>query len=343
MRNVIIAFFVSLPLGVAPVQGGATELKDQTLSAWNDYVQSVQTRMDSRLSGKSNFLWVDDDQARYRRVKQGEIEVTPENGNGYLVVPGGMIHDWIGAVFIPDSSIEQVLATLSDYEHYKDFYPPTVIDAQLLERSTDGDLFRMYWINKVLFVSAGTDTEWKSRSVCLAGHRAYNISYTTRVQEIEYGPPDRRILQADRGDGFIWRLYSFARYEERDGGVYLEMETLALTRAVPTSLHMLLMPLITRLSRSSLLLSLRQSRDAVRSSLEKPGSHDRVTDDNEKRVQYSARLTLRNHQANVAATSNLPTGCTLKSLRKLRISNQSYVVDGDPGLTSDATAFRDRH
>jgi hypothetical protein len=264
MRNVIMALFISLSLGVAPAQSGATELKGQTLSAWNDYVQSAQTRMNARLSGKSNFLWVDDDPARYQRVKHGEIEVAPENENGYLVVPGGMIHDWIGTVFIPDSSIEQVLATLSDYEHYKDFYHPTVIDAQLLERSTDGDLFRMYWINQVLFVSAGTDTEWRSRNVCLPGNRAYNVSYTTRVQEVQYGPPDRRILQADQGDGFIWRLYSFARYEERDGGVYLEMETLALTRAVPTSLHMLLMPFITRLSRSSLLLSLRQSRDAVR-------------------------------------------------------------------------------
>jgi hypothetical protein len=284
MRNVIMALFVSLSLGVAPAQSGATELKGQTLSAWSDYVQSAQARMNSRLSGNSNFLWVDDDSARYQRVKHGEIEVAPENGNGYLVVSGGMIHDWIGAVFIPDSSIEQVLATLSDYEHYKDFYPPTVIDAQLLERSTDGDLFRMYWINKVLFVSAGTDTEWKSRSVCVPGHRVYNISYTTRVQEVQYGPPDRRQLQADEGDGFIWRLYSFSRYEERDGGVYLEMETLALTRAVPTSLHMLLMPLITRLSRSSLLLSLQQSRDAVRSSVEEPRGHDRATDDNEKRA-----------------------------------------------------------
>src|SRR5277367_2578222 len=287
MRNVIMAFVVSLSLGVAPAQSGATELKGQTLSAWNDYLQSAQTRMDSRLSDKSNFLWVDDDPARYQRVKHGETEVAPENGNGYLVVPGGMIHDWIGAVFIPDSSIEQVLATLSDYQHYKDFYPPTVIDAQLLDRSTDGDLIRMYWMNTVLFVSAGTDTEWRFPSVCLPNHRAYNISYTTRVQEVQYGPPDRRKLPADQGDGFIWRLYSFARYEERDGGVYLEMETLALTRAVPASLHMLLMPLITRLSHSSLLLSLQQSRDAVRSSLEKPRSHDRTTDANEIGAQYT--------------------------------------------------------
>lgn len=62
-----------------------------------------------------------------------------------------MIHDWIGVVIIPASSIEQVLATLSNYEYYKDFYHPTVIDAQVLERSADGDLFRMYWINKVHF------------------------------------------------------------------------------------------------------------------------------------------------------------------------------------------------
>src|SRR5271157_5145740 len=288
MKNVILAFYVILSWGVASAQSGGTELKSQTLSAWNDYVQSAQTRMNSRLSGNSHFLWVDDDPARYQRVKRGEIEVAPENDNGSLAVPGGMIHDWIGAVFIPGSSIKQVLATLSDYEHFKDFYHPTVVDAQLLERSTDGDLYRMYWINKVLLVSAGTDTEWRSRTVCLPGHRAYNVAYTTRVQEFQYGPPNKRELPADQGDGFVWRLYSFARYEERDGGVYLEMETLALTRAVPGSLHMLLTPLITKLSRSSLLLSLRQSRDAVQSSLEARRSHDRTADDNPKRAQYAA-------------------------------------------------------
>src|SRR5277367_6133265 len=126
MKNLILAFYVILSLGVAPAQSAATELKAQTLSAWNHYVQSAQTRMNSRLSGKSNFLWVDDDPARYQRVKQGEIEVAPENGNGSLVVPGGMIHDWIGAVFIPGSSIEQAQSTLSDYQHYRDFYRPTV-------------------------------------------------------------------------------------------------------------------------------------------------------------------------------------------------------------------------
>ena len=244
MRSVILAFVVTLSLGVAPAQSGATELKAQTLSAWNDYVQSAQTRMNSRLSGNSNFLWVDDDPARYQRVKRGEIEVAPENGNGSLVVPGGVIHDWIGVVFIPSSSIEQVLATLSDYEHYKDFYHPTVIDAQLLQRSNDGDLFRMYWFNKVLLVSVGTETEWKSHTVCLPGRHAYSVAYTTRVQEFQYGPPDRRKLQADQGDGYVWRLYSFARYEERDGGVYYELETLALTRAIPSSLHFLLTPLL---------------------------------------------------------------------------------------------------
>src|SRR5271163_3586447 len=150
MKTMIIALCVALSLGVACPQSRAKELTSQTLSAWNDYLQSAQARMNSRLSGKSHFLWVDDDPARYQRVKHGDIEVAPESGSGSVAVPDGAIHDWIGAVFIPGSSIEQVLATLSDYEHYKDFYSPTVVDAQMLERSADGDRFRMYSITKAL-------------------------------------------------------------------------------------------------------------------------------------------------------------------------------------------------
>jgi hypothetical protein len=293
MKNLTIALYVTLSLGAVSPQCGATELKTQTLSAWNDYVQSAQIRMNTRLSGKSRFLWIDDDPTRYQRVKHGDIEVAPESGSGSIAVPGGMIHDWVGAVFIPGSSIEQVIATLSDYEHYKDFYSPNVVDAKLLERSADGDLFRMYWMDKILFVSAGTDTEWRSRTVCLPDHRAYNVAYTTRVQEIQYGPPNKRELPADQGDGFVWRLYSFARYEERDGGVYLERETLALTRAIPGSFHILVTPVVTRLSRSTLLLSLQQSRDAVRSSLDARRSlnPEGVVGDRAKHPQYTAAVS----------------------------------------------------
>src|SRR5262249_19058471 len=96
--------------------------------------------------------------------------------------------------------------------------------------------------------------------------RGYNVADTTQVQEIEnYGHPGEHLLPPGTGNGFIWRLRSMARYEERDGGVYFELEAIALTRDIPTSLRWLVKPVVNRLSINSLTTILRQTRDAVKS------------------------------------------------------------------------------
>ena len=93
----------------------------------------------------------------------------------------------------------------------------------------------------------------------------YTLSQTTNVREIEkYGQPNQRELDPDKGNGFIWRLSSINRYEERDGGLYVEVEAMALTREIPISLRFLVKPVVMDLSRSSLRTSLEQTRDAVR-------------------------------------------------------------------------------
>jgi hypothetical protein len=54
-----------------------------------------------------------------------------------------------------------------------------------------------------------------------------------------------------------------SRFEERDGGVYFEMEAIALSRDVPRTLHVMVYPIIKKVSRSALVTSLDQTRNAV--------------------------------------------------------------------------------
>jgi hypothetical protein len=56
---------------------------------------------------------------------------------------------------------------------------------------------------------------------------------------------------------------AFSRYEQRDGGVYLEQKSIVLGRAIPGSLRWLVEPTIRRLSRHLTIASLRQTREAV--------------------------------------------------------------------------------
>jgi hypothetical protein len=63
--------------------------------------------------------------------------------------------------------------------------------------------------------------------------------------------------------GFLWRLNSYWRFEQRDGGVYVECEAISLTRSVPAGLGWLINPIVRTLPRESLASTLRSLRAAV--------------------------------------------------------------------------------
>jgi hypothetical protein len=87
---------------------------------------------------------------------------------------------------------------------------------------------------------------------------------TTRIQEIEnYGEPGQHALSEGEGNGFIWRIFSITRFEERDGGVYIELEVIALSRDIPISLRWIVEPIVRRVSITSLTTSLQQTGSAV--------------------------------------------------------------------------------
>jgi hypothetical protein len=103
-----------------------------------------------------------------------------------------------------------------------------------------------------------------ARDIALNGQRGYNIADMTSVQDIDnYGHANQRLLPPDQGRGFLWRLHSIARYEEADGGVYLELEVIALSRDIPASVAWLVNPVVNHLSVNSLTTTLRQTRQAV--------------------------------------------------------------------------------
>ena len=242
----------------------AAELKPATLDAWQRYIDAAKSRMQARLETGAQFLWVDQDPERAAKVKQGETEVAPLIGHGWKSVPGGLIHDWIGATFIPNASLDDLFGVVEDYDHYKEYISRSSLTSQLEQRANGTDHFSMRWLHKVLFVTAAMDTDNESHTYRVDDCRAYTVSQTMNVREIEnYGRPDQRELAPDKGNGFIWRLYSINRYEERDGGLYVEVEAMALTRDIPMSVRFLVRPVVMKLSRESLNTSLEQTRSAV--------------------------------------------------------------------------------
>ena len=257
-----------LVLLAVPAISKASELKQETLKAWDDYLRTANLRMHRNLGTGHPFLRIDEESGRSQRVRHGEILISPAREAGPQKVHDGLIHDWIGAIFIPDVRLNDAFAVLHDYNRYKDFYQPTVIESKLLGRTGEQYEFSMLGLKRVLFEKIVLEGQFESRCSQLDGRRRYCISYSTRVQEIkDYGQPDPHKLPMDEGHGYIWRLYSLTKFEERDGGVYIEVEAIALSRDISASLRWFTKPVVERVSRNSMSTILQLTREAVRSNI----------------------------------------------------------------------------
>jgi hypothetical protein len=268
--NFLFGLVAVMVVGAPRLTRGA-ELKPETMLAWNQYVLSADSHMHERLDPGHQFLWTDESPDRSARLRRGEILVAPMTGLGTRRVPDGLIHHWVGALFIPDATLESVLSVAHDYDHYKEMFRPKVVDSKLIACEDGQQKYSVLWLNNVLFVNAALKSQYEARDFPVDQRRSYNIAHVISAQEIgSYGEKDERVLPPGQGNGFIWRLQSIARYEERDGGVYVELEAIALTRDMPASLRWMANPLVARLSRSTLAMSLRQTREGVAASTREP-------------------------------------------------------------------------
>jgi hypothetical protein len=71
-------------------------------------------------------------------------------------------------------------------------------------------------------------------------------------------------LNSSEEHGFLWRLNTYWSYEERDGGLYLQIESISLSRSIPLGLGWALRPYVESVPRESLEFTLRSARNAIR-------------------------------------------------------------------------------
>jgi hypothetical protein len=253
-----------LLLATIALPAHAATLKRETVAAWNDYLQTANANLQDRVRPGGSFLWTLEDPERAARVRGGEIVIAPAPGQDPKKVPGGLIHHWMGAMFVPNLKLDDVLQVTRDYDHYQNFYRPSVVESKTLARSGTNDRFSMLLMNKAFFLKTALDTDYQATNMRLDDRRFYSIARTTRVQEVEdYGQPGECRKPEGEGVGYVWELYSIARLEQRDDGVYVELEAIALSRDIPAALRFVVDPVVRRVSRNSILTSLRQTEEAV--------------------------------------------------------------------------------
>ncbi len=239
------------------------QLKPETLDAFQSYVSDAEDAMQSSLDGAAPFLWTDQNPDRARRVRKGEIPAQLWAGDSPVHVPGGLIHDWIGAASIPCTTLEKTLARVQDYDNHKNIYQPEVMDSRLLTHH--GNNFTIFLrLLKKKIITVVMDTEHDVHYQRVSDHRWFLRSYSTRICEVDdAGTPKEKVHPPDTGYGFLWRLYSYWRFMAEGDGVIVECRAMSLTRDVPLGLGLILAPIVKNLPRESLMNTLKATRTAL--------------------------------------------------------------------------------
>jgi len=200
------------------------------------------------------------------KVRGGQIGIeagaTLDNGKE-INVPDGMIQHWVGSMFIEGATIPQVKAVLQDYENYKRIYKPEVIDSrQISQQGDEYDVFLRLYKKQILKVVLNSN--YHVRYGTPDPRRMYVISHSTRIAEVkDAGHPEAREEPVGDDTGFLWRLNSYWRFEEADGGIYAQCEAISLSRDVPPVLGWMIKGFLEKFPKESMLNTLRGTKAAV--------------------------------------------------------------------------------
>lgn len=246
-----------------PQTASEVRLRKQTLKSFDAYIQDAAAAMEQTVSDTGQFLWSDRSAEKAERVRGGEIVAEFYSGHGPIKIPSGLIHDWIGAAWMPGTTLKATLALIQNYDNHANIYKPEVIASKLISRS--GNDFEIYLrLLKKKIVTVVLDTDHSVHYGPIDRSRWICQSCTTRIAEVENaGYANERVLPPDTGLGFLWRLNSYWRFQEREGGAYAECRAVSLTRDVPLGLGWIIEPIIQKLPKESLIHTLECTRQAL--------------------------------------------------------------------------------
>jgi hypothetical protein len=265
---------VLLAFGVRKIQARPgsmlSTLRAVTVRAFDNYVAKTEAQNSETLR-TGTFLWVDalpgpERNSALTKLRAGQVvmrRLSVKEGGGNVTVPGGMIHDWEGIVFIPGAQIDDVLLLLEDYDHHSTYYAPDVERSRLESRNGDNFHFFLRFRRKKI-VTVVLNTEHRVTYYRDSPQRAHSRSSAIRINQVENpGTPKEKEKAAGEDDGFLWRMETWWRMEEKDGGVYVQNKAVTLTRDIPMGLGWLIEPFITNIPKETLDFTLQATRKAV--------------------------------------------------------------------------------
>jgi hypothetical protein len=249
---VAVALAALSPARVWPEESPAAK------AAFDAYAQGVEARLKQEHASADDILAPVDT----ARARSGELileDLTPANKK----MDGALLHDWRGTAFVPGAKPADFDRVMRDFPAFPKYFAPQILQMHVLTHEGDHYTLTMR-VRQKHIITAVLDMDYDT-TFAHADDGGYSISRSTRVAEIDSpGTPQERTLPPDQDHGYLWQINNYWTYEEKDGGLYIQVESISLSRSIPAGVGWAVGPFIKSVPRESLQFTLQGASKAMR-------------------------------------------------------------------------------
>ena len=251
----------SWPAGFCEAPAAAT-------AAFNAYAAKMEARLAEQHRSWNGFVaTVGLDGPVDSRLRKGELIIEKLTPAGEAELPGAMLHDWRGTAFIRGASATDFERLMKNFGAYPQRFSPQVMQAKILpKQGGDPNHFTVLMrVRQHHVITVVLDTTYDVTFGRLDTQHAFSISRSMRISEIgSPGTAREHALSSSEEHGFLWRLNTYWSCEEQDGGIYVQIESVSLTRSIPAGLGWIIRPFVESVPRESLEFTLHAVCNALR-------------------------------------------------------------------------------
>jgi len=220
------------------------------VSAFNAYVNTVESRLAEQHHAQTTFLTpLASASETETRLRRGDLIIDKLSPSTPPVMPGAMLHHWRGTAFVAGATAADFLRVTRNFSAYPKFFAPQILQAKVIAQQGDrlqaSMRVRQHHIITVVYDIA-SDIAYGRLDL----QHQFSIAHSTKISEIDApGAAKEHALSSNEEHGYLWRLNTYWSFEQRDGGLYMQIESVSLSRSIPTALAWVIGPFVESVPR----------------------------------------------------------------------------------------------
>ncbi|MDQ1472705.1 MAG: hypothetical protein QOJ99_4185 [Bryobacterales bacterium] len=228
---VAVTLIATLHASIIPT----VHLDQVTLAAYQEYVTSFEKTVLEQFNN-SGRMWIDSD-SKKGNFDAGKPVVEPRRNED---LANGSVHHFSGSIHVNGANIDSVRKVMQDYSHYVEIFKPDLGSAsgtREADSTPEDEHFKakLMLVQTTLWMSVTYDTLYDTHYRRTGKDRWTSRSVALNIKEAR-DPKNPAAGYLPEGDdhGFLWKTNTYWLARERNGGLDLQADSIALSRPNPT-------------------------------------------------------------------------------------------------------------